>query len=127
MEDTGMTDMVEVKNGLFTQKYTKVTGGNMVFNAYHDFEVKSIDNPKTGYPLAQVHFQQGPIKENGVNGVANEDLLLMVLTRLQQFQASPFACRENAIAITKLEEAAMWLRKRTLDREARNVEGTSTI
>ena len=36
-----------------------------------------------------------------------------------------FACRENSIAITKLEEALLWLNKRTQDRIARNVEGTS--
>jgi hypothetical protein len=51
----------------------------------------------------------------------------MVLTRLNSFQDSPFKCRENAVAITKLEEALMWLRKRTMDREARGVVGTSKI
>ena len=30
---------------------------------------------------------------------------------------------ENAITITKLEEALMWQNKRTLDREKRGVEG----
>jgi hypothetical protein len=34
-----------------------------------------------------------------------------------------FRCRENSLAITKLEEALMWLEKRTADREARKVEG----
>jgi len=32
-------------------------------------------------------------------------------------------CRENAITITKLEEALMWQEKRTQDRIKRNVEG----
>jgi len=66
-------------------------------------------------------------KECGVNGVMNEDLIVMVIDRLQSFQESPYKCRENAIAITKLEEALLWLRKRTMDREARNVEGTHKI
>lgn len=34
-----------------------------------------------------------------------------------------FSCRENAIVITKLEEALMWLNKRTEDRKQRGVEG----
>jgi hypothetical protein len=34
-----------------------------------------------------------------------------------------FPCRENSIAITRLEEALMWLDKRTANRDARGVEG----
>lgn len=52
-----------------------------------------------------------------------EDLIIMVITRLEHFQRSQFGCRENTIAITKLEETLMWLRKRTMDREQRGVEG----
>ena len=38
-----------------------------------------------------------------------------------------FACKENAMAITKLEEALLWLDKRTQGREARKVEGTHNV
>ena len=65
------------------------------------------------------------IKENGVNGCHNEDLIAVVIDRLQGFQAGEFSCRENAIAITKLEEALLWLNKRTQDRIRRGVEGTN--
>lgn len=109
---------------LSTTKYTKIYEDNVVFNAPHDFEVV---NAETEELLAHVHFQQGPIKENGVNGVCNEDLITMVIRRLQSFQDSDYACRENALAITKLEEALLWLRYRTMGREQRNVEGTSKI
>ena len=34
-----------------------------------------------------------------------------------------FPCKENACAITHLEEALMWLEKRTRDRVKRSVEG----
>jgi predicted deacetylase len=57
--------------------------------------------------------------------VQNEDLIGCVLARLQAFQKGEFACRENALAITKLEEALLWLRARTNGREQRGVEGTS--
>jgi len=74
---------------------------------------------------ATVLFQNGPINEHGVNGVTHEALLAIVIDRLQCFQAGPFACRENALALTNLEQAQMWLQKRTRDRMARGVEGTN--
>lgn len=71
-----------------------------------------------------VLFQNGPIKESGVNGVTQEALLAIVIDRLRSFQAGPFSCRENAIALTKLEESLMWLQRRTVARIKRGVEGT---
>lgn len=77
--------------------------------------------------LTKIDFQNGPIKEFGVNGCHNEDLIAIVIDRLQHFQKGKFACYENNEALLKLEEALMWLRKRTMDREARGVEGTNII
>ena len=77
--------------------------------------------------LCDIHFQEGPIKECGVNDVCNEAVINMVLDRLEHFQNSEFRCRENALAITALEEALLWLRKRTMGREQRGVEGTHTV
>lgn len=77
--------------------------------------------------LVEISFQNGPIKENGVNGCQNEDLIAIIIDRLEGFQNTEFKCRENAIAITKLEEALMWLEKRTANRIARGVEGTNKI
>lgn len=76
---------------------------------------------------ADVIFQNGPIPENGVNGLTQEVLLEIVADRLRSFQAGPFACRENALALTKIEEAQMWLHSRTLKRMQRGVEGTHKI
>ncbi|MEI6100830.1 MAG: ABC transporter ATPase [Eubacteriales bacterium] len=117
--------MARLTNGLITQKYTYIAHEDDIrFNAPHHFIVNRVGDDCT---VGVIDFQEGPIKENGVNGVANEDLIAMVIARLQGFQNSEYACRENAVAVTKLEEALMWLRKRTLDREARQVEGTSQI
>lgn len=119
--------MERIKNPLFTTKYTYVRGGNKSdhnVTAFHDYEVRRTADDEL---LAEIHFQQGPVKEDGVNGVMGEDLLLMVIDRLEKFQAGPFACSENALALTNLEQAVMWLRKRTLTREAREVEGTHEV
>ena len=73
--------------------------------------------------VAKISFQNGPIKENGVNGCHNEDLILIVLDRLRGAQKGDFSCRENALAITKLEEALLWLNYRTNTRVHQDVEG----
>lgn len=72
-----------------------------------------------------VLFQNGPIKEFGVNGITQEALMAIVIDRLRSFQAGPFSCRENAIALTHMEEALMWLQRRTVARIKRGVEGTN--
>lgn len=118
---------MKIQNALCATKYTEVhceDYNEQKYNAPHHFTVRNVES---GVTIGLVNFQEGPIKEVGINGVNNEDLILMVLSRLQSFQQTSFACRENEMAITKLEESLMWLRKRTQDREARNVEGTSNI
>lgn len=72
-------------------------------------------------------FQNGPIAEAGVNGLTHEVLLAIVADRLRSFQGGPFSCRENALALTKIEEAQHWLQHRTLARMRRGVEGTHTV
>jgi hypothetical protein len=80
----------------------------------------------TGVSIQSVHlnFQNGPIHEVGVNGISIEALLAIVEDRLLGFQSGQFSCRENSIALTKVQEALLWLAKRTRDRVARGVEGT---
>lgn len=68
-------------------------------------------------------FQNGGMYEVGPNGLSDESLISVLIDRLRGFQKGPFSCRENAIALTHLEESLMWLQKRTSDRIARNVEG----
>lgn len=72
-----------------------------------------------------IQFQNGPIKEAGVNGISQEALLAIVEDRLKDFQAGPYSCRENAVALTKIQEAIMWLHRRTHERMQRGVEGTT--
>lgn len=90
-------------------------------NANHQYEI-------SGYGgSVALNFQNGAINEVGVNGITHEALIAILLDRLRGFQAGPYACRENALALTKLEEAAHWLHHRTLARMARNVEGTMAV
>lgn len=75
-----------------------------------------------------IEWQNGPLgrgeDRKEPNGAFVCDILEAALGRLDHFQGGAFRCRENAIAITKIEEALLWLGKRRAEREARGVEGT---
>lgn len=119
--------LVDLKHDLLTNKYTRVLHEKeFKVNAPRHFEVYADAGQPVPYLVGNVDFQEGAINESGVNGVMNEDLIAMVICRLEHFQETEFACYENDLAIVKLEEALLWLRKRTMGREQRGVEGTHT-
>lgn len=79
----------------------------------------------------KIDWQAGPLgrEENRQepNGAFVETVVSAAKQRIEYYQRTSdgkFSCRENAIAITKLDEALLWLDKRTRDREKRQVEGT---
>lgn len=69
-------------------------------------------------------LQNGPIKENGVNG-CQVDSMIEAAKLIIEGLNKQFPCRENSIVVTKLDEALLWLGKRKADREKRGVEGTN--
>lgn len=77
-----------------------------------------------------IEWQSGPVGRVGSDervaptGAFVEDVIASALQRIQHYQEGRFRCRENAVAITKLEEALMWLDSRTKRRTEQNVEGT---
>ena len=80
----------------------------------------SIENEE----LQEIVFQHGVVPEHGVNGITEGALLAVVADRLRGHQSGPFGCRENALALTKIEEALHWMEARTKDRLKRGVEGS---
>ena len=101
------------------------------------FESKHFDdengNPAGGHSKGigmSIDWQNGPLGRGKTrlspNGAFVETVIAVVIDRLEYYQASRFKCRENALAITKLQEANHWLNHRTQDREKREVEGTHT-
>lgn len=69
-------------------------------------------------------FQNGPIKEVGVNGITHEALIAILIDRLRSFQAGPYASETNQDALDHLRAAQDALFRRTQERLARGVEGT---
>lgn len=106
---------------IFVTDLPNVTGAN------HDYEVQGPLSMDRQAGSLRLQFQNGPINEVGVNGITHEALLAILIDRLQCFQDGPYKCRENALALTKLEEAQMWLLQRTRNRMMRGVEGTHKI
>lgn len=98
--------------------------------ACHEYLISGFELPvetDEGVVIASastITFQNGPINEVGVNGLTHEALLAILIDRMEGFQSGPYTCRENDLALAKLQEAQMWLQKRTRDRMARGVEGT---
>lgn len=88
-------------------------------HASHVYEVVGEGEKVVG----RIEFQKGPIQEEGINGVQNEDLLMIVIDRLVGFQTGDFACDENEEALRLLIRAASILQLRTAKRKARGVEG----
>lgn len=101
----------------------------MSISQYHDVDENG--RPAGGTTVGtgfSISWQNGPLAVDGVrkqpNGAFVEDVIKAALGRLYFYQSTEFKCRENALAITKLEEALHWCHHRTADREARGVEGT---
>ena len=74
----------------------------------------------TGY---EINWQNG-VQKNGKNGAFLEDVIQDCIDRLEFFNSTKFRCRENSLAITKLEEALQWLNYRTSKRNAQGVENS---
>ena len=91
--------------------------------AYHQYKVVDIDDNNKEY--LTIDFQNGARKmEGSIHGVLDTDLLEIVRNRLQCFQAGEYKTRENAIALTHIEDALLWLNVRVENRIERAVLGT---
>ncbi len=89
------------------------------------------DGGDTSATGLKIEWQKGPLGRGKdriqPNGCFVETVIFAAIDRLEFYQKSKFNCRENALAITKLQEALHWLQHRTAEREAREVEGTHSI
>lgn len=95
--------------------------------ANHKYLIAAIDNGNGDAKVyTNIQMQNGARKlPDSIHGVLDTDLLEIVRHRLQCFQQGQFATRDNAIALTHIEEALMWMNRRVEDRIERNVLGTN--
>lgn len=118
---------------LETLKGVKEIGGFKIIRVKpEDMSWDDFDQLRDEYPInitdkmncISFKLQDGPIKEHGVNG-CQVDTIIEGAKAIVEGLNKKFSCRENAMIITKLDEALMWSNKRKTDRENRGVEGTS--
>lgn len=119
--------MKQIKNDLVSTNYTKVLAEEEYENfAPNYFRVQA--NEEYGERcLTTIKFQNGAMKEADLNGVFNEDLIIIVIHRLECFQESKFNCKENQEAIGHLEDALKSLRARTNKRRENGTIGTMAV
>ena len=92
--------------------------------ASHQYTVHYNHGPEDRQEVAFIQFQHGPRNVEGSKPGCTEAVLLAILIdRLRGFQAGPFASRQNALMLTKLEEALHWTRDRADERAQRGVLG----
>lgn len=98
--------------------------------ANHRYSIQFLDGNPHGSvcgELVDLNFQNGPIKEAGINGITHEALLAVLIDRLEGFQRGKFACQANEQALRWLLAAQGVLLDRTKERAARGVEGTHQL
>lgn len=95
--------------------------------AHHKYTIMGGEDGKGNFEVyTHIQFQNGARKlPDSIHGILDTDLLEIVRHRLSCFQQGPFSTRENAIALTHIEEALLWMNKRVEDRIERNVLGTN--
>lgn len=122
-----LTDHIVPGDAMNHQLKVTALDGPGAGNASHKYKIRY---PSGGSGLMAmetnhiIEFQNGPIKEVGVNGITGEALVAIVIDRMRGFQSGPFACEANQNALEHLEKALYWLQYRTRQRIARGVEGT---
>ena len=142
-----LMEMCETHKQRFKEKVMRKLNGHQVNPVNDLIEIEVMDEPGEGgachdyrasapcpnHPggntqtLGVFRFQNGPIAEAGVNGITHEVLLAILIDRMEHFQSGFFACRENAIALTHMQDAQHWLLHRTKKRMDRGVEGTNEL
>lgn len=115
--------------GILPDNEHYISPNNVVRNDVKDvthFYVIEIPDGKGNTWTQHVMFQDGPLKDpNHKPGIHHEDLIAIVIDRLEQFQEGPYACRENQHALQHLRLAMEFLGFRTKERQKRGVEGTN--
>lgn len=91
-----------------------------VIDPGHAYEIAS----QTKISKLVIAFVKGE-KGHVHDGITNEDLLAVLIDRMEFLNEGKFHCIQNDEAIASLKSALTWLEARTADRIERDVEGTN--
>lgn len=99
---------------------TIIDRGAVKFNSPTSYLIKG---KATNEVISEIKIQKGPVKEEGLNGIFIEDLLLICIDQLEHFQNSEYACEENERTLHHLRCALDTTRARQYERLMRGVQG----
>lgn len=102
-----------------------------VYNANGSINWEKTDEARETHPIFVDHdvdmisfkMLTKPASEGGNMEMCQLTTLIATAKHMLEYLNAKFPCRENALTITKLEEALMWQDARTKNRELRGVEG----
>ena len=103
---------VQVSDNNDTGKHREqctIRGDNYELGQFHRFRITPPSD--LDHVFAEINFQKGPIKEYGINGCLEEDLIYIVLCRLIKLQDSRFKLDKVDEIIPKLEEVLAALKE----------------
>ena len=135
---------MELKNTEFVQHQAHESQSDLVRDMFIRSHFSEHWTDKDGNPGggissnrgATISWQNGPLGRVGTderkepNGAFVEDIIEMVISRLEFYQTASdgkFACRENAQTIELLNAALEVQRRRTEKRTAAGIEGTNEM
>ncbi len=104
-----LKDVTEI-DGFEVARFGEVTNPNHFVFVYDDQDFVSFK------------IQNGPIKENGVNGCQVDTIIETAAIIIEGLDKN-FPCDENHFAAVHLRSALVFLKRRKADRETREVEG----
>lgn len=90
----------------------------------------ALDNLEGGEPQVLQFIQKEPVSEGStelktiVNGTTNEEVLAMLIDRME-FLQEILPCDENEQILRNLRESLSLVEKRAAERQARGVRGTN--
>lgn len=105
-----------------------------IYEDENGLEIITLESNQTDFFMVQhkkktlcaIKFQSGTIPNNGVNGVTNEALLAVLISRTEILNGK-FPCMENEIAIMNMKNALDLFEARTKNHVERGVEGKDEL
>lgn len=112
----------------------EIDGFKVIRDKPEDMSWDDFDKMRLEYPInitdrmncISFKIQDGPVKENGLNGCQLTTLIATAKIMLEKLNEK-FPCVENDGTIAALDSALHYQKARTKDREARGVEGKNNV
>ena len=121
-----MKQLTDHHDGHGLNESIRIIADDEMNSVCHAYNGKIATNDGKEHDVLGIVFQRGPRNiEGSTPGVTEMAVLAVVIDRLRGHQAGQYATRENAVALTKCEEALMWMRQRADNRAKRGVLGTN--